>query len=475
MSKKPIVILQTLRMGDIILSFPLMLWLSRVYPGHPVWVVAEEIFYKPLMSVGPDVTYFGWNDESLKYLRSQTFYLTINLSHDARAARLNHDLSADEKIGPVESADGDRYVRGAWQLYRTTLVGGNRHNLFHWADLNALDVIPLSELRDVTWPEPRILSPDAQKGIGLFLGASEPEKRPDAAFWSALGQQLLDRGLRPVLLGGPGEEDIAREVAAQLPSHILNLAGKLKLSDFAKLGQAVGLMVTPDTGPMHLAAWSGLRTLNLSMGNVSAWETGPYQPGHYVLRSRSSCVGCWECTRGSISCKQRMSPKTVAFITHQLATRGDARLTRAGLYGLHLSRVGRTADGLYTLDPVRRGEKPSARDLVGRFWRAFWGHRFGLWDIVPAEAAYGDIALSYPQLRAAMAAAVADFGRDMKPALKYGRDGLERGFWKASIPAILPLRSWCQMHLGNSDWSREALRDCLEAAEMLIGIDEAHR
>ncbi len=47
--KRPILILQMQRMGDLILSYPLMIWLTRRYPGHPIFVAAEETFYKPLM------------------------------------------------------------------------------------------------------------------------------------------------------------------------------------------------------------------------------------------------------------------------------------------------------------------------------------------------------------------------------------------------------------------------------------------
>ena len=39
---KPILVIQMQRMGDLILSFPLFLWLMRRYPGHPLWIRSEE-------------------------------------------------------------------------------------------------------------------------------------------------------------------------------------------------------------------------------------------------------------------------------------------------------------------------------------------------------------------------------------------------------------------------------------------------
>ena len=53
--KKPILVIQMQRMGDLILSFPLFLWLGRAFPGHPVWVMGEPAFAGPLARLGPGV------------------------------------------------------------------------------------------------------------------------------------------------------------------------------------------------------------------------------------------------------------------------------------------------------------------------------------------------------------------------------------------------------------------------------------
>ncbi|MDD4953064.1 MAG: glycosyltransferase family 9 protein, partial [Desulfovibrionaceae bacterium] len=132
------------RMGDLILTFPLMLWLARVFPGREILVVAEEAFFRPLMPLSPKVTYVPW--AAADALSGKDFHLVVNLSLRDRAARLAAQLRAEDKVGPLLLEHGGRYVRGAWQLYRASLVANNRHNRFHWADLNALDVTPLSRI-----------------------------------------------------------------------------------------------------------------------------------------------------------------------------------------------------------------------------------------------------------------------------------------------------------------------------------------
>ncbi|GKT37601.1 glycosyltransferase family 9 protein, partial [Aduncisulcus paluster] len=140
------------------------------------------------------------------------YELIVNLSIRSQAANLAGELQAEAKLGPVASKGGVTHILGNWQLYRASVVENNRHNLFHWADLNALDCVPLSNLASPRWPQPRTLHKDSNR-IGLFLGASEEAKRPSVRFWADLCTELLGKGLRPVLFGGPMEQGMGQEVA----------------------------------------------------------------------------------------------------------------------------------------------------------------------------------------------------------------------------------------------------------------------
>jgi len=470
--KAPILVLQMQRMGDLVLSFPLMLWLSRRFPGHPIWTMAERLFSEHLLPVSPEVTYFPWEPSSLAHLRAHAYHLVINLSHDPRAAELAGSVRAEEVYGPVRGAGGAAYVRGDWQLYRTSLVRANRHNRFHWADLNALDVIPLADIAATGFPPPRTITPVARRKIGLFLGASQPEKRPEPAFWAALARELLARGLRPVLLGGPGEAGMGRAVAEGVPAQVLNLCGATSLSELVVIGQTLGLMVTPDTGPMHLAAWTGLPVLNLSVGNVNCWETGPYQPWHHVLRARVSCRGCWECSRPGVPCRERFLPRQVAFLAHQAI---DGRLDRYAerpLADLELLRSGRSEQGLYALHPLAPAGRPPARELLGRFWQGFFGQHFGLWGPGAARGAYAALATAYPALHEGMRRFLARLGRDLGRGLARSRRTLPPDFWLRTPPAMQPVRSLCQLVLENGDFGRPAWARALALAEGLLAVTD---
>ena len=241
MNNDPIIILQMQRMGDLILTFPLILWLTRRHSGREIWVVGEEAFVKGLYPISPQATYFSWDHAD--QLANRSYHLVINLSHRKEAAALATRLSADEKIGPLLTDSGTIHIRGDWQLYRTSLTGFNRHNRFHWADMNALDVIPLGDMASTRWAIPRQPTPN-KKGVGIFIGASEENKRPSAAFSAALAAELLKRDLRPILFGGPAEIPLADEIRSLHKGPLLSMVGKLRLHEFVTATEPLSLFIT---------------------------------------------------------------------------------------------------------------------------------------------------------------------------------------------------------------------------------------
>lgn len=465
---KPILVMQMQRMGDLILSFPLFLWLKRQYPGRDIWVLAEKAFYEPLMPISPEVTYFPW--EGTDFLLRHEFELALNLSIRDRAAALAGKLKAERKLGPVQEKDGI-YIHGKWQLYRASLVRNNRYNRFHWADLNALDVIDLPRMAKTSYDPPGAKR-EKHPQVGLFLGASDEAKRPGPAFWAGLCGALVERGIRPALFGGPAEKDLGQEVRRSFKRPIANFCGTFGLDQLSKALRTLALFVTPDTGPMHLAAWNGCPTLNLSMGNVSPWETGPYPPGHTVLRADIPCAaGCWECTRSRLYCHDpfRSGPPEAA--TAPVADSADMAAVAAFIARMAKGRVpsnpppgttmhfsDRTAGGLYRLRPAQSGP-PSPHQALSRFWQAFFGWRLGLWDEDKAR------------LSAISLADAADLTDPLARCIKGVRAGLAArtvpDLWTGSDETLRPFTGWAQLALENDNASPAAFKSVLDTARAL--------
>ncbi|MFP5259339.1 MAG: glycosyltransferase family 9 protein, partial [Acidobacteriota bacterium] len=398
--------------------------------------------------------------------------LVVNLGIRPEAARLAGEIPAQTRLGPVADPDGSIRVRGDWQLYRASVVQLNRHSRYHWAELGALDAVPAGLIAKTTWPAPRRGGP-GRRTVGLFVGASQPEKHPGPAFYAGLARELARRGLTPVLLGGPGEVGLGAEAARLARIPVANFCGKLGLKELALLGQEMDLLVTPDTGPMHLAAWTGWRVLNLSVGPVSAHETGPYQPGHFVLRPRSSCRGCWACDRLAPVCRDRLDPVRVAYVAARLARGEDERLAGARIPGYELLQTVMDGYGLRRLAPLSRpgGDcaGPDGRELVGEFWRAAFGHFFGLWDEALPRAAAAALAAGQPALHAALARGLVRLGGGIGCDLRRGRVP-DASFADAFAPGVRPLAGYFERLLQNSDGDRASRLACLSLLSRAAGL-----
>ena len=86
--------------------------------------------------------------------------------------------------------------------------------------------------------------------------AHRPAKRWPTQRFADLAAWLAERGIKPVLVGGPKEADLLGAVAVGCPA-ALDLAGRTSLIDIAALAQGAACAVGNDTGPMHLTAAAG--------------------------------------------------------------------------------------------------------------------------------------------------------------------------------------------------------------------------
>lgn len=459
---KPILVLQMQRMGDLILSFPLFLWLRRLYPKTAIWTVAEKDFYSQLMGISPRVAYIPWT--GYRHVLDKKFSLVINLSHREEAAWLAGQVDCEEIVGSFRDRDGALRIKGDWQLYRASLVHNNRFNRFHWADINALDAIPAAKMAETRWSPPRRLSAD-NKSVGVFIGASQKSKRPGADFWVSLLKSLAGRGLKPIIMGGPGERELASRIKSGLGLSLADFTGRTDLSQFVYMGQALQLLITPDTGPMHLAAWSGLRVLNLSLGPVHLWETGPYQPGHLLLGSSRSCRRCWECRFKYPFCRDDPDPVRVAGLARAWI---NGKEGAPDVPGVDLFKTGRK-NGLYDLNYLGERKQPRAGEVLSSFWQAYWMYWFGIKDEKGLIQASDGLRNSFPRVHALLEREVKRLLSQMN-SLIAKRDIPDTDFWKSCPPAFRPLRGYLQLYWQNYDFDPQYIRLSLSQVEEFVAI-----
>jgi hypothetical protein len=199
---------------------------------------------------------------------------------------------------------------------------------------------------------PELVNPPAVGrggGLGVVLAGRESRRSLPPRALAALVCALLDLpgghnvADGPVtLLGSAAEAQAARLLARELPAkharRVQNLCGQTKLTELAERVGGLDLVLTPDTGTMHLAAALGVPVLATFLSSAWCFETGPYGLGHRVLQAVTDCLPCLEsrpCQLG-VRC---LLPFSDARLTRYLAT-NDARHLPEGLLDLNTSLDG---------------------------------------------------------------------------------------------------------------------------------------
>jgi heptosyltransferase-2 len=157
------------------------------------------------------------------------------------------------------------------------------------------------------------LHPDAL-WLGLNPGAEYgPAKRwPAAHFIAAARQVSAATGAHWLVFGGKADTDLAAEITAGLGESARTVAGQTSLRELMALLRHCRVVLTNDTGPMHLAAALGTPVV-VPFGSTSPELTGPGLPGdprHHLLRSHASCAPCFlrECPI-DFRCLRDVSPE----------------------------------------------------------------------------------------------------------------------------------------------------------------------
>jgi ADP-heptose:LPS heptosyltransferase len=154
--------------------------------------------------------------------------------------------------------------------------------------------------------------------IGLQPGARWDNKRwPVPCFVDLVGRLSRSHpGHRIVLFGGPEDRSLGQAVAQADPARCLDLTGRISLPGMIEAMRRVDLLVTNDTGPMHVAAALGKPVVAL-FGPTDPSRTGPYGQVEAALRAPQPppCAPCLKafCRHSEpLACLHGITPAQVA-------------------------------------------------------------------------------------------------------------------------------------------------------------------
>jgi len=219
-------------------------------------------------------------------------FLTQSLPQRAGAVKMRK-LSANEILQRIrDGTPPDRVPPEAHHVH---------HYLYLAAALGA-SVEPLAPRIDVSAEEMEAVRKrfglaqiSGQPLFGMNRGAEYgPAKRwPAERFVEAAMTLRKKTNCRWVIFGGVGDVELAQKIARDLGEPVLNLAGKTNLRELAAALKICDLVVTNDTGPMHLASAVGARVVAI-FGSTSPELTGPiFSSRTRIIRHPVPCSPCF--------------------------------------------------------------------------------------------------------------------------------------------------------------------------------------
>ena len=150
--------------------------------------------------------------------------------------------------------------------------------------------------------------------IGIVVGASYFTKRMPTQKLIALAQQI---NYPIMLLGGAADRAEATQIAAIDPIRIYNACGKFNINESADLVRRAKIIISNDTGLMHIAAAYKKKVIALWGATVPAFGVAPYQTEHKNFILNLGCQPCSKfgtntCPKKHFNCMQQLNTLAIA-------------------------------------------------------------------------------------------------------------------------------------------------------------------
>jgi heptosyltransferase I len=145
--------------------------------------------------------------------------------------------------------------------------------------------------------------------------AINPMARWDSKLWQSrkfaqVADQICEKGFRVCFTGAKDDSDEIEKILSFMTYSAVNLAGKTSLKTLAALYEKAELLLTTDTGPMHIAAAINTPVVAL-FGPTAPSRTGPFGLGHQVINVTMDCSPCFKRFCPTNGCMKEITVKMV--------------------------------------------------------------------------------------------------------------------------------------------------------------------
>lgn len=400
-------VLNLARFGDLIQTTPVLTGLRKRHPGAKIHLIVKRRFRgvaemlpgvdaiheidgdtlveKLFDPETPFVGAFRAVRDAVDHLCRLEFDMLINFTHSRASAVLLSLMQADRRVGFTIDREGHRRVDDPWLAHVNTLVRARRLMRFNLTDIylggagvlgcgEQLAVRILEGARDFAI---QLLPGEAQR-VAVQLGSTT-----NAASWtvdrfadslSQLQKRLPE--IRIVLVGVPSEADEASRLeSACTQVRFENLVGQTSVDQLAAVLERCDILLTGDTGTMHLAAAVGTPTCGVFVGRGYPHETCVYAEGHWAVSARLPCFPCAHTVDcGYPACHDDVPASWLAELLARILTKDHPEQVPR-LPGVELLRTRFDQHSLLEVVPVHRRPADS-EDLLSLAFREIFVESF---------------------------------------------------------------------------------------------------
>jgi len=215
------------------------------------------------------------------------YRLIVNIDFAYASCWLSSHIEGEARMGGRLDAAGGRLYDDWGSLFRAIALYQNASHL------NLVDLFrslartgyvpheqsrpPLAAAGSLPFPLPE------GRRVALNPGANEAWRRWPAEKFAALAQRLHAGGWTPVLVGSGNDSELCRSIAAMCPFPLADFSGRTSVNQMVTLLRQMELLISNDTGAVHLAAAAGTRVLGLYERIPYLFTTAPWSQGNLVL------------------------------------------------------------------------------------------------------------------------------------------------------------------------------------------------
>ncbi len=308
---RKILVLQLTHIGDIVVTTPVFKALKKQYPDAEIVALVRPLT-KNLLENNPHVDRIltleapwfnrsegaSWMD-TIKFARmlsKEKFSIALEFHGDPRDNLLLWLIGAKQRVGYGARGGG---------FFLTKIVPYHRvvkHITGRYIDvLQAVGIDPESRQTDlfpdfedkraVTKARQKLGLKPRDKIIVIHPGSGRPNKFwPNERFAKVADKLAAKRGVKVVLSGGPGESELIKSITARM-EHEAFVLSPLTLRQLAEFLKGAKLLISTDTGPMHMARAMGTPTVSL-FGPVDPREWGYNDKKSIAIFHKLPCSPC---------------------------------------------------------------------------------------------------------------------------------------------------------------------------------------